>query len=637
MFPHNSGKVVERMTAPLSYFGSSDPLPSRRTLRAGPLLAIYEAGDLRYLKVGGVEVCRRWYAAVRDHNWGTVPGVISDEVIEETAAGFRVTYTSTHQQGGIHFVWRAAIIATADLAGSSPGDSTHVYVEFRFDGEARSTFRRNRIGFCVLHPPNCAGMPVWIHHSDGTMAKNLNFPELISPDNPFRDVTTIQPQSSHQAWWKFEGEVFETEDQRNWIDASFKTFCTPLSRPFPVEVQAGVRVMQTVTMSVASSAVASDAPLELVRHDQPRTRLPAIGLSLPAGVAASSDNELLRQIRPAHLRVELILTRPGFCERLKSATEEANAIGTRLELAVNLSDKAWEETKSLIELLQSINPPLARVLALHHAEWTTPGCIIAPVVEAVSRYDANVPVFVGTRANFSELNRRRPDLSLVDGVCYSVHPQEHAFDNSSLIESCSVIADTVRTARSFSGDKLISVGPITLRKRVNPYATGPDWQPPPPDPRQGSLFGAAWTLGALKHLAESGVASATFYETVGPRGTISHGRAFPLFHVLADANEWPQAAVVKCVSTDPLRVDALVLQHELRTRVLLANMTAEPQTVSLDQLSARVGLRTLDEMTFDFAASDPVAFRQQVGETRSTDNGRLSLSLKPHAYVCIDG
>lgn len=31
----------------------------------------------------------------------------------------------------------------------------------------------------------------------------------------------------------FSGETFEMEDQRNWTDASFKTYCRPLARPAP--------------------------------------------------------------------------------------------------------------------------------------------------------------------------------------------------------------------------------------------------------------------------------------------------------------------------------------------------------------------------------------------------------------------
>jgi len=55
----------------------------------------------------------------------------------------------------------------------------------------------------------------------------------------------------------------------------------------------------------------------------------------------------------------------------------------------------------------------------------------------------------------------------------------------------------------------IAVTPITLRKRVNPYATGPtvpvgrDELPNTVDSRTLSLFGAGWTLAALKYLAET--------------------------------------------------------------------------------------------------------------------------------------
>ena len=46
-------------------YGSNQPLPERRTLHAGPLTAELENADLRYVRVGGVEIVRRLYFAVR--------------------------------------------------------------------------------------------------------------------------------------------------------------------------------------------------------------------------------------------------------------------------------------------------------------------------------------------------------------------------------------------------------------------------------------------------------------------------------------------------------------------------------------------------------------------------------------------
>ncbi|MEJ0031488.1 MAG: hypothetical protein WDO15_14435 [Bacteroidota bacterium] len=47
---------------------------------------------------------------------------------------------------------------------------------------------------------------------------------------------------------QFEGDIFETEDQRNWGDDSFKTYSTPLSRPYPVMLKPGDKVNQKVRL-----------------------------------------------------------------------------------------------------------------------------------------------------------------------------------------------------------------------------------------------------------------------------------------------------------------------------------------------------------------------------------------------------
>ena len=96
-----------------------------RVLRAGPLSVIFDAGDLRYIKLGEREVIRRIYAAVRDRNWGTVPAEISELKTQMAEDHFRITYTSTHRQGEIHFEWQAVIVGETD--GS---------IHFTFDGEA---------------------------------------------------------------------------------------------------------------------------------------------------------------------------------------------------------------------------------------------------------------------------------------------------------------------------------------------------------------------------------------------------------------------------------------------------------------------------------------------------------------------
>jgi D-apionolactonase len=223
------------------YYGTDAPPPEQIALRAGPLSLIFESGDLRYIRLGRHEILRRVYVALRDRNWGTVLPVLSNVQIEQADDAFQISYDAEHRQGEIDFSWRGRIIG--DARGT---------IRFTMDGEACSTFLRNRIGFCVLHPIHeCAGAACQIEHVDGTI-ETTRFPHYIAPQAlvdgiihpvyPFADLRAISHEIQPGVWadLHFEGETFEMEDQRNWTDASYKTYGTPLRLPFPAQVEQGL-------------------------------------------------------------------------------------------------------------------------------------------------------------------------------------------------------------------------------------------------------------------------------------------------------------------------------------------------------------------------------------------------------------
>ena len=98
----------------------------------------------------------------------------------------------------------------------------------------------NRAGFALLHPLNgVVGTPMMVRHSDGVWVTS-QFPTQISPSQTAVDITGLQHKiRSVDLGFIFIGEVFEMEDQRNWSDASFKTYCRPLSAPKPFILMPG--------------------------------------------------------------------------------------------------------------------------------------------------------------------------------------------------------------------------------------------------------------------------------------------------------------------------------------------------------------------------------------------------------------
>ena len=91
--------------------------------------------------------------------------------------------------------------------------------------------------------------------SDGAVLEG-ELPRAIEPQifgqASFQDLRRLAHEIEPGCWAElvFEGEVFEMEDQRNWTDASFKTYGTPLTRPFPVEFHPGERVRQVDNAAV---------------------------------------------------------------------------------------------------------------------------------------------------------------------------------------------------------------------------------------------------------------------------------------------------------------------------------------------------------------------------------------------------
>jgi hypothetical protein len=268
-------------------------------------------------------------------------------------------------------------------------------------------------------------------------------------------------------------------------------------------------------------------------------------------------------------------------------------------------------------------------------------------------YGGVTPVGSGTDAFFTELNRNRPMSDVIDFVCFSTNPQVHTFDNQSLIEALAVQGLTVENAAEFSS-KPVVVSPVTLRIRRNPNATSPQTAPgelpPQVDPRQMSLFGAGWTLGSIKSLAQAGSQSVTYYETVGWRGVLERENGspvpdrfpslpdavFPLYHVLANVGDFAGSEVLRAEPSDALTVNALVLRQGEALRILVANHTPETQIVTLNGIGGTFAQHILDETTALDALLNPERFRAQPGERISGNNSYMNLTMRPYAICTLD-
>lgn len=639
-----------------------DAAPVRpQRVTAGSVAALFDGADLRQVRLGGRELVRRIYTAVRDVNWDAVLPTRSAVRCDADGREFRISYRAEHRKEELD------LTAFVTIEGRPDGS-----LRFTFDGVANSEFPYCRIGLCVLHPPEAAGRPYRAQAPDRTAADVL--PALVGPQwikdgklhalfQPY-DRLVIGMADDLEVEFRFEGDLFEMEDQRNWTDASFKSYSTPLALGFPHRARRGERFRQSVEMR-SSAAVTAGRPTEMPAGevaitigDRLRPDLPAIGLGVSSVAARLGAREvgLLRRVAPDHLRYELHPGEPGAFDGLRAVLEDCAQLGTGLELALFLGDEPQSDLARVAPTLRGA--PVRRFLIFREGQPCSDGPLVRTARMHLGADHAGAKFFGGTNLYFADVNRTRSETEGMDGLSFTITPQVHDSDEMSLMENAEVQADVLRSAQAIAGaGRAVVVSPITLKPRFNPFANRALAQdsnvlPLGVDARQASLFAAAWTLASLKRVAESGANAVTYFETVGWRGLVeigagaplprlfpsTPGMVFPVYWLFRDLAGWRGAAVLRCSSSDPRRVVSLALGKGGRMRILMANLTPERQEARLTIASTtrEVTLRPIDAGSFETVPADPESARRNT-VTAAACEGSVRLTLNPYAVICVDG
>lgn len=526
--------------------------------------------DLAQLTFRGRDVLRSVRAVVRDRDWATAVWTVEDVSVSGSGA----TIALAADAFGTRF--EGSLSLTAD------GPSLTVSLAMRADHE----FWTNRTGLVVLHPARVSGAPLTVTHTSGEIS-HIAFPGEISPHQPAFDIRALE---SEGVTVSFEGDRFEMEDQRNWTDASFKTYNRALADPFPHLLESPV--MQSVTVTV-DEAACPRAPRDVPSSDEalvlPELAAGPVAFSVGASTAPGEG--------PADpvghdLLVEVDLGWAGWRSVIDRAAASGLPLDVRLVLPLVDAERAAADA---IDALANV--PLARIAAFqppthpheHMADAESTRLLRAALG------DRDVPVIGGTRSHFTELNRGQHLVpENLDGIAFSTTPMFHTREALQLEQAVEMQRLVAEQAVRIAGGVPVHVGPVTLRAHLNNVATT---DPPRPsgadlsegygphlidadDERQRDPELAAWTIASAAALSVPGVATVSFFEEWGPRGIRSaKGTAYPV-----------AAALGALAALDGPLVTAnsgRVWTIGSAATVLVANLGDVPRTV-------RIGDRTVE-------------------------------------------
>ena len=654
---------MNKISRAIALYGTEQPDVVGKILTAGPMSVEFDNGQLRYLKVNGVEVLRLLAFLVRDENWGTYVPVLSDLKIDQRKDSFSISYHAACSNE------KQEIAFDIEIEGGADGS-----LDFRGTAIPKTDFLTARTGFVVLHPlTGTVGHAVELEHADGHFEKSA-FPELINPVQPFLNLRAMTHEilPGVKATVRMEGDTWETEDHRNWTDASFKTYVRPLALPWPYVLKAGEVVKQSIKLTLSGTvpkdndtgrANAIEVKLGVLSNE---TVVP-VGLGLPAEEIGHTVQrlDLLKLAAPRLLIGQIDPRKKHGLKELYGyrLLSEQTGAEMMLEVIVESLDHFADELKGLAAQVHQSGITLAAlaVVPVGDLKSVLPGGPRPPAPALDALYAAARAAFPGVKLGggmfsfFTELNRKRVPAKLLDFVTHTTCPTVHAADDRSVMETLEAIPHQIKTAHTFIGKTPHRIGPSAIGCRDNPH--GATYTPNPNnervclplvDPRMRAQFGAAWIAGYIATLARTGVQSVSIGATTGPLGVIyrkgeqvqpyfdnaKKACVYPSFHVISGLTRAAGRKMVSSTSSDTSKVECIAYKQRKGTILWLINLTAKAQTVNLSgQGTGAKFIGMLDETTFEQATADPRGFQSRC---KALDADTVKLKAYAVAFVSVN-
>lgn len=608
-----------RLTRALKLTGTTEPTNKTRLLSAGAIAATLDGGALRCISFHGVEVVRGIAFLSRNTSWGTYAASISKLKIKQNQKQFSVCYAAVCMDDKQELHYEVEIV----------GDATGKLI-FRATGRPRTDYVTNRTGFVVLHPlEGVSGKPLTVIHTDGK-AEKTRFPKLISPGQPVFWIRSL----SHQvmpgvtATVTMEGDAFEMEDHRNWMDASYKTYVHSLLDKWPYTLAKDQPFEQCVTVDfkgTAKRAAKRSNTGIVVEIGKAGVRMPGIGTAVPRPQAANAlgASYFAEAPRFASFVCQIDGRNPNLLDAAKAFAGLSRQTQTpvKLELILPAKADATSEINELAAVARSAGlvPQSIVITHAHDLQSFQPnqerpwGPSYEEMAAAARKVFPGALIGGGMLSNFTELNRKPVPKGTFDFVTHALCPIVHAADDLSVMETLEALPWIFNSTRAMVGRMPYHLGPSSISARSNPYGPGIAANPDNKrvclagnDPRERGLLAAAWSLGVAASAAQHGIAEIAFSALTGPNGLVNdNGSLTPNFHVVAGLAALRGARVCRSTSTVPRKVCVLVAEEKTKKTVWLANSTEELQEVTVRGLAGPVLKHLIDEFNFAILGKSP--------------------------------
>lgn len=530
-------------------FGTDQPVATQYRFAEGALSIDIVDGDIGPVCLNERTLIRGIQFVTRDPHWIRLRWHCQDPVLTTRDTEHVITLAGSVDHGAARFD------AVLELVVRSP-----TAFDVRLDGRWSEAVQLNRQGLVVLHPAAAAGLPA------GRLGAPLatdppTLPAELAPHQPYRDLVDFRHAlpGGERVTFRFRGETFEMEDQRNWSDASFKTYCPPLGPPLPYRLGPGSVQTQRIGIEIEAPAT----PVVLKNFELIDLVLTRSGTFVPTIGQALDNGET-----PAFPAIALTVQSDSVPDTL------ASLAGNNRDVMLNIHLDAADPFGQLSRLAThcgelAVSPNRIALFAAQNR--TLEPSAISAAREAFPR----ARIGGGTLAHFIDLHR---DPARLDGLDFATHalcPVVHDPAHRAVLETVGQLPLLLSTGRQVAGTRDYVIGHAGLSLPFRPDGSRTIAAPDDhhvtsnrSDPRDKSALGRAWCIGFLSAAAAAGV----------PRVYLSSG----LSHTMAGFSQASGASAMSCTPSQSGTVAAFGWEDGGRRHLAIANLTEKTKTVVLE-------------------------------------------------------
>ena len=543
---------------------------------------------LRSIKYFDIEITKLISFLVRDKNWNNYsPSILNEDITinkDSISFKFKLEYSDDVQK---------FLTTNTFLINNNS-------IKILSKGKFLTNFETNRIGYNVLLPLKKVVSQKLIITNDKSKKIKSNFPEIITPDQPFINISEINYSMNDNLNlnYLFKGIKFEMEDQRNWGDASFKIYSGSLLDPFPYIIKKDSEFYQEIelTINVIKPIIKTNniKSNTLLINETDEQIGPKIGIKVDN---LDANNHLIEKMCFDFVLKEFDLEKFDIKDfNFKNITKNINLFSIFI---IDHKISIEETINKIVETLNKINcnhsyificPKVYLNSYQPFSVWPNVP-LLSEYNEKLIKYFPESKIVSGMITNFTELNRKKP-IGNYDIMSFSFTPIVHDSSDHGIIETPDTIQHIIKSVKNINSKCKIHIGPICLGMHHNPYGeklvknfkrvrtemTNQDF-------RHDSLFSLVWSVGMYQQLTKHDVNMLTFNNLEGYHGIYSESlEKRPLYIFNKIIIEFMDKKI--CILDHDVCFFSICIKDDNKYKILISNKTKQEKNLVIQKYNS---------------------------------------------------